>query len=202
MEFTVILIIIVTILFGLLYGIAEYFLNKLHMFNKIKGISGSKVYPIIGNVHLFIGDTAALFKQILNLGKYYQLLWRVWIGTKLLLVIENPEYVKNVLNSPNITDKSEEYEKLNPIVGNGLLTAPASVWDSHRKVLNKMFLMKNIKSHVDVFVNHSIALMEKLETFVGGELDIFDYVFRYVMLDTQLNSLTNSDCKIAESIKW
>ncbi|XP_047368008.1 cytochrome P450 4C1-like [Vespa velutina] len=71
-----------------------------------------------------------------------------------------------------------------------------------------MFLMNNIKSHMDVFVNHSIALMEKLETFVGEELDIFDYVFRCtldiiydVMLDTQLNSLTNPDCKLAESIR-
>ncbi|XP_047367681.1 cytochrome P450 4C1-like [Vespa velutina] len=208
MYFTVILIIILTILFGLYYGIAEYFLNKLHMLNIINGIPGPKAFPIIGNAHLFIGDTTALWKQILNLGKNYQLLWRVWIGTKLFLVIENPEYIKTVLNSPNITDKSEEYEKLKPIIGNGLFIAPASVWDSHRKVLNKMFLMKIIKSHMDVFVNHSIALMEKLETFVGEELDIFDYVFLCTLdiiydatLDTQINLLTNPDCKLAESIR-
>ncbi|XP_047368010.1 cytochrome P450 4C1-like [Vespa velutina] len=176
--------------------------------NQIIRIPGPKAYPIIGNAHLFIGDTTDLFKQILNIGKNYQLLWRVWIGSKLFLVIENPEYIKTVLNSSNITDKSEEYEKLKPVVGNGLLTAPASVWDSRRKVLNKMFLMKNIKSHMDVYVNHSIALMEKLETFVGEELDIFDYVFRCTLdviydltLDTQLNSLTNPDCKLAESIR-
>ncbi|XP_046828222.1 cytochrome P450 4C1-like [Vespa crabro] len=208
MYFTVILIIILTILFEVYYGIAEYFLNKLHMFNNIKGIPGPKAFPIIGNAHLFIGDTTALFKQILNLGKNYQLLWRIWIGAKLLVIVENPEYIKTILNGPNITDKSEEYENLKPSVGNGLLTAPASVWDSHRKVLNKMFLMKNIKSHMDVFINHSIALTEKLETFNGEELDIFDSVLRCTLdiiydltLDTQLNSLTNSDCKITESIK-
>ncbi|XP_047368009.1 cytochrome P450 4V2-like [Vespa velutina] len=33
-----------------------------------------------------------------------------------------------VLNSPNITDKSEEYEKLKPFVGNGLLTALGEVY--------------------------------------------------------------------------
>ncbi|XP_046828154.1 cytochrome P450 4C1-like isoform X1 [Vespa crabro] len=208
MYFTIILIIILIILFGLYYGIAEYFLNKLHMFNIINGIPGPKAFPIIGNAHLFIGDTTAMFKQIINLGKNYQLLWHVWIGAKLLVIVENPEYVRTVLNNPNITDKSEEYEIFKPVVGNGLLTASASVWDSHRTVLNKMFLMKNIKSHIDVFINHSIALMEKLETFVGGELDIFEYVFRCtldiiydVTLDTQLNSLRNPDCKLAESIK-
>ncbi|XP_047367670.1 cytochrome P450 4C1-like [Vespa velutina] len=208
MYFIVILIIILTILFGLYYGIAEYFLNKLHMFNIIKGIPGPKAFPIFGNAHLFIGDTTALFKQLLNIGYDYQLLWRLWIGTKLFLVIENPEFIKTVLKSPNITDKSEEYEKLKPVLGNGLLTAPASVWDSHRKVLNKMFLMKNIKSHMDVFVYHSIALMEKIETFVEEELDVFDYVFRCTLdiiydatLDTQINLLTNPDGKLVESIK-
>ncbi|XP_047364502.1 cytochrome P450 4C1-like isoform X2 [Vespa velutina] len=131
----VILIIILTILFGLYYGIAEYFLNKLRMFNMINGIPGPKAFPIIGN-HLFTGDTTALFKQILNLGNNCQL------------------------------------------------------------------------SYMDVFVNHSIALMEKLETFVGEELEVFNYVLRYTLdiiydatLDTQINSLTNPDCKLAESIK-
>ncbi|XP_046828219.1 cytochrome P450 4C1-like isoform X3 [Vespa crabro] len=208
MYLTVILIIILIILFGLYYGIAEYFLNILHMFNIIKGIPGPKAFPIIGNAHLFIGDTTALFKQILNRGKNYQLLWRVWIGAKLLVIVENPEYIKTVLKSPNIIDKSKEYEKMKPFLGNGLITAPASLWDSHRKVLNKMFLMKNIKSYMDVFINHSIALMEKLETFVGEELDIFDYAFRCTLniiydatLDTQLNLLTNPDYILIESIK-
>ncbi|XP_046828265.1 cytochrome P450 4A14-like [Vespa crabro] len=68
MYFTIILIIILTILFGLYYGIAEYFLNKLNVTNKIKGISGPKAFPIIGN-HLIIRDTTAVFNQILNLEK-------------------------------------------------------------------------------------------------------------------------------------
>ncbi|XP_035727388.1 cytochrome P450 4C1-like [Vespa mandarinia] len=123
-------------------------------------------------------------------------------------MVDNPEYIKTVLKSPYIIDKSKEYEKFKPFLGNGLLTAPASVWDSNRKVLNKMFHMKIIKSYMDVFIYHSIALMEKLETFVGVELDIFDYVFRCTLdiiydttLDTQLNLLTNPDCKLVESIK-
>ncbi|XP_046832104.1 cytochrome P450 4C1-like isoform X2 [Vespa crabro] len=109
------------------------------MFNMINGIPGPKAFPIIGiigNAHLFIGDTTALFKQILNLGNNCQL------------------------------------------------------------------------SYMDVFVNHSIALMEKLETFVGEELEVFDYVLRCTLniiydatLDTQINSLTNPDCKLTGSIK-
>ncbi|XP_035727387.1 cytochrome P450 4C1-like [Vespa mandarinia] len=148
------------------------------MFNKIKGISGPKAYPIIGNIHLFIGDIAALLNQILNLDKNYQLLWRVWLGIKLFVIVDNPEYIKTVFNSPNITDKSVEYEKFKPFVGNGLLTAPASLWNRHRKMLNDVFLLKHTKSHMDLFINYSIVLMKKLETSIGEELDVFHYIFR------------------------
>lgn len=55
MEFTVILIIITTIIMGLFYRI-------LRIYNTVEGkLSGPKAYPIIGNAHLFIGDTENKF---------------------------------------------------------------------------------------------------------------------------------------------
>ncbi|XP_047368037.1 cytochrome P450 4C1-like [Vespa velutina] len=148
----------------------------------IKRIFGPKAYPIIGNAHLIIGDTAdklasyifyievfypifihnffvALFNQILNLDKNYKLLWRVWLGTKLFVIIDNPEYIKTVLNNPNITDKSEKYEKFKPFAGNGLLTAS------------------------------------------GEFIIILLFLLEYGMLGMKINSLTNPDYKLVESIE-
>lgn len=91
---------------------------------------------------------------------------------------------------------------------------------------------------MDVLVNHSITLIEKLESLIGKEIDVFHYVFRCTLdiiyrkiskflnvykiyiyfyeftiillhflskdgvLDTQLNSLANQNCKVVESIEW
>ncbi|KAL2732090.1 cytochrome P450 4C1-like isoform X1 [Vespula squamosa] len=127
---------------------------------------------------------------------------------RFLIIVENPEYIKTVLNSPNITNKSVEYEYLKPAVGNGLFSAPEYVWNGHRKLLNQVFLEKYLKSHMDVLVKYSIVLIEKLETLVGEELDVQNYVLRCTldiiyddMLDTRLNSLISGNCKLAESIE-
>lgn len=89
----------------------------------------------------------------MNCGKNYQSLWRLWLGTKLFVIVDNPEYVKvrstsiiliifikfllflfcffflfkMLLNNPNVTEKSEEYNYLKPFVANGLFTAPGEV---------------------------------------------------------------------------
>ncbi|XP_043682415.1 cytochrome P450 4C1-like isoform X1 [Vespula pensylvanica] len=207
MEFIAIMIAITAILLGLFCGIANNFLNKLYIYNTIKGFPGPKAYPIIGNAHLFIGNTGDITNQILKISKNYQSIYRLWLGMQLFILINNSEYIKNVLKSPNITEKSEEYGILKLTVGNGLLTAPVSVWNTHRKFLNKVFLEKYLKSQTDVLVNHSIALIEKLETLIGEEVDIRHYVFRCTldivydnMFNTRINSLINENCKLAESI--
>ncbi|KAL2732118.1 cytochrome P450 4C1-like isoform X1 [Vespula squamosa] len=151
MEFVAILIVITTILFGLYCSIVENLLNKLHIYNMIKGFPGPKAHPIIGNVNLLIGNTEDITHQFLNISKNFQSLWRLWLGMKLFVIVDNSEYIK-----------SEEYEFLKPAVRNGLITVPGESF------------LQNIYStkHMDVFINHFIALIEKLETLVGEELDV------------------------------
>nr|XP_050866027.1 cytochrome P450 4C1-like isoform X3 [Vespula vulgaris] len=208
MEFIAILIVITIILIGLFCEIIQYFLNKLHMYNTIKGIPGPKAYPIIGNAHLLIGDTEDIAQQFLNIGRNYHSLWRIWIGTRLLVMVDDPEYVKILLSNPNIIEKSEDYKYIKPFAGNGLFSAPVSTWNPHRKLLNKIFRKEDVELHMDVLVNHSITLIEKLESLIGKEIDVFHYVFRCTLdiiydgvLDTQLNSLANQNCKVVESIE-
>lgn len=61
MESIAILIVITIILVGLFSRIAQYVSHKLNMYNKSKAIPGPKAYPIIGNAHLFIGNTEGKF---------------------------------------------------------------------------------------------------------------------------------------------
>ncbi|XP_047361038.1 cytochrome P450 4C1-like [Vespa velutina] len=154
-------------------------------------------------IFFFLGIT----QLFLNIGWNYDSLWRIWIGTKLLVIINNPEYIKKVLNNPNITEKSEEYKYMKSFAGNGLICSPAKIWNPHRKILNEVFHKKYLNFYVDVLVNHSVVLMEKLETLVGEEIDVCHYVFRCALdiiydslFDTQVNSLTDENCKLDETI--
>ncbi|XP_046829944.1 cytochrome P450 4C1-like isoform X2 [Vespa crabro] len=176
-------------------------------FTAILSIPGPKAYPIIGSVHLFLGNNEGITQRFLNIGWNYESLWRIWIGTKLLVIVNNPEYIKKILNNPNITEKSEEYKYFEPFFGNGLFSAPAKIWNPHRKLLNEAFHKNYLNSQMDVIVNHSAVLMEKLETLVGEEIDVCHYVFRCTLdiiydslFDTQVNSLIDENCKLEETI--
>nr|XP_050868883.1 cytochrome P450 4C1-like [Vespula vulgaris] len=203
-----ILIIITLILIEMHYGIVQYVLNKLRMYNKIKRFPGPKAYPIIGNAYMFLGNIEDITNQFLKISKYYQSLWRIWLGTKLLIMVDDPKYIENILRSTDVIEKSDEYDHLKIAMGDGLFSAPASKWKGHRKLLKEAFLNKNIHSHMNVFNNHSINLMEKLDSLVGEDIDVGNYVYRCVldiiydgMLDIKVNTLTNPDSKLAESIE-
>ncbi|XP_047367619.1 cytochrome P450 4c21-like isoform X1 [Vespa velutina] len=93
------------------------------------------------------------------------------------------------------------------IIGSGLFSTLAKLWNHHRKILNEVFLKKYLMSHMDVFVNHFVALMEKLETLVGEGIDVCHYAFRCTLdiiydclHQTPLNSQTDENCKLDESI--
>ncbi|KAL2713217.1 cytochrome P450 4C1-like isoform X1 [Vespula squamosa] len=192
----------------LYYGIVQYFSNKLRMYYTIRQFPGPKAYPFIGNSHLFIGDIEDITNQFLEISKKYHSLWRVWLGTKLLVMVDDPKYIENILHSTDAIEKSEEYDHLKIAMGNGLFSAPVSKWKGHRKLLKEAFQNKNIQSHMNVFLNHSITLMEKLDSLVGKDIDVCHYVYRCAldiiydgMLDIQVNTLTNPDSELAKSIE-
>ncbi|XP_035742921.1 cytochrome P450 4C1-like, partial [Vespa mandarinia] len=114
---------------------------------------------------------------------------------------ENEDSVKNAI-SEFIDSKDQNFFKT------GIYALKSQkIWNPHRKILNEVFLKKYLNSQMDVIVNHSVVLMEKLETLVGEEIDVCHYVFRCTLdiiydslLDTQVNSLTDENCKLDESI--
>ncbi|KAL2749255.1 cytochrome P450 4C1-like isoform X1 [Vespula maculifrons] len=116
MEFIALMIAITAILIGLFCGIVNNFLNKLYIYNTIKGFPGPKAYPIIGNAHLFIGNIGDITNQILK------------ISMQLFIVINNSECIKNILKSPNVTEQIGGYRILKLALRNGVLTAPNEIY--------------------------------------------------------------------------
>ncbi|KAL2749262.1 cytochrome P450 4C1-like isoform X1 [Vespula maculifrons] len=126
MKFVAILIAITTILIRLFCGRVKNFFNKLYVYNTIKEFSGPKEYPIIGNAHLFIATTKGGFLTNVLYGNPEYI--KIRSISIILIILKKNSYfcfvLKTLLNSPNITDKSEKYKDLKPVMGNGSFTAP------------------------------------------------------------------------------
>lgn len=97
------------------------------------------------------------------------------------------------------------YEYLKPITGNGLLTSTgiflifflyvskcthclfdtiitAQIWKQHRKIMSPSFSQKNLNEFVNVFVEESEVLVEKLSDKIGkGEFDAMHYSIKSAM---------------------
>ncbi|XP_043494017.1 cytochrome P450 4C1-like [Polistes fuscatus] len=90
-------------------------------------------------------------------------------------------------------------------LGNGLGTAPASIWEIHRKILNPVFKENMISTYVDSIVENSNRLNNILETINGKNVNFLHYVHLCTLdiiydslLESDLNLQSNPECKLDE----
>lgn len=71
------------------------------------------------NKHIFIG----LLHSFLKLQKQYGSFYKLWLGSRLHLMISKPEYLEQLLNSNVHLSKSDGYDLFKPWLGDGLLVS-------------------------------------------------------------------------------
>nr|QZP43574.1 cytochrome P450 monooxygenase CYP4G253 [Ephestia elutella] len=149
--------------------------SKLYILgNQIQGPSG---IPFIGNALLALGKTPSDILQLsLKLSKKYAKIARLWIGSKLIIFLTEPDDVEVILNSQVHIDKSSEYAFFKPWLGEGLLISSGHKWRSHRKMIAPTFHINILKSFVGVFNQNSLNVVEKLKPEVGKVFDVHDYM--------------------------
>ncbi|XP_063709170.1 probable cytochrome P450 313a4 [Culicoides brevitarsis] len=111
---------------------------------------GQKFGPLLGAMHAFIGknneDILKVIDQILD---DYSSPAKAWFGPVLAILVDSPEDLKIILNSPNCLQKAFPYDFLR--VNCGLMSAPAEMWKTHRKYLNPCFNPKLLQSFLPIF---------------------------------------------------
>jgi len=89
-------------------------------------------------------------------------------------MLDHPDDVQIVLNSPNANSKGVEYEFLNVYPdASGLITANGEMWKNHRKLLNPCFIPKILDAYLPIFNACSRVLVEKIGNTVNENL-LFD----------------------------
>ncbi|XP_014611163.1 PREDICTED: cytochrome P450 4C1-like, partial [Polistes canadensis] len=103
-------------------------------------------------------------------------------------------------NSSYGFEKSNLYDFMKLYVGNGLLTAPVSIWKIHRRILNPVFKKQMISTYVDSIVKNSNRLINNLETNTGKNVNFHHYV-HLCTLDIIFESLLKIDLDLQKNLE-
>ncbi|XP_043501608.1 cytochrome P450 4C1-like [Polistes fuscatus] len=171
----------------------------------VKGFSGPKAFPLIGNLYLFLGDMEDVTNKMLKLSTKYESPWRFWIGPKLFIIFDDPKYIGIITKRSNSYEKNLIYDLFKPALGNGLFTIKASNWEIHRKILSPVFKEKFHSTYIDSILKNSNRLARILETTNGENVDIMHYVHLCTLdiiydsfLGRDLDLQNNPECKLDE----
>ncbi|XP_046746330.1 cytochrome P450 4C1-like [Diprion similis] len=138
---------------------------------------GPQSMPIIGLAYLFIGGAEATMKNIIEMGKTYPPSFQTSLGKFSIFATGIPGQLKAVLLSSKTIEKNEFYDFGRPWLGNGIFTAPASIWEVHRKLIQPSFNSIVLKSFIEIFSAQSFILVKKMERHLDGpEFEIHEYL--------------------------
>ncbi|CAO1376199.1 unnamed protein product [Diamesa serratosioi] len=151
-------------------------MSRRHMLKLAEKIPGPKGLPIIGNALDLTGSSHLVFKTVINKGKEFNDIIKIWVGPKLLVFLFDPRDVELVLSSQVYLDKSPEYRFFKPWLGNGLLISSGHKWRSHRKLIAPTFHLNVLKSFIDLFNDNSRHVCNKMRALDGKTFDCHDYM--------------------------
>ncbi|XP_024874887.1 cytochrome P450 4C1-like [Temnothorax curvispinosus] len=153
------------ILISLAIVVISYFLwyccHKVFFIRRLNNLPGPRTLPFIGNFHILLGREEFV-NLLLKMSEDYSSPLQFWLGSKLFIGIYEPDDAKTILHSRNCIEKSMIY-KIVPLLGMGLITAPASLWTRIRKLAAPTFNSYMLRNFFDVFVQQSIIFTHKLE---------------------------------------
>ncbi|XP_030035572.1 cytochrome P450 4d8 [Manduca sexta] len=141
--------------------------------------------PFIGHLYLFIGTAEARMKVVIYLGRKALNnggLCALWLGTKLFTVVADPvtfEYLsKTCLEKDDLTNVTQ------PLIGNGTIFAPVSIWRRRRKIVAFHFGLAKLNSFVDIFSKQSRVMVKKLKKLEGKETISVHNFFKMYSMDS------------------
>ncbi|KAI4472428.1 hypothetical protein M0802_016834 [Mischocyttarus mexicanus] len=185
--------------------VIKYLVNKFYEYNMVKSISGPKDFTLIGVLSLFLGNMEDVTNKLMKRINNYPSIWRFWVGPKLFIVLNDPDYIEILSKNSSDSEKPSLYGLVKDLLGNWLFTAPASMWEVHRKMLKPIFKEQTLSTHMGPIIKNSKRLARILETCNGNEVDVLHYVNLCTLdiifedlLETDLDVQNNPECKLDE----
>ena len=84
------------------------------------------------------------------------------VGTKILVTLTDPQYIKEFLLKPNLYEKTGVTNFIKPLVGGGgLVMSEGDVWKRHRKVISNSFHYESLKANISTIRNTTLEFLNK-----------------------------------------
>ncbi|CAO1370816.1 unnamed protein product [Diamesa serratosioi] len=137
-------------------------------------VQGAALYPfsVDGYFAIFKLGTISPEARFELLAKYcwsYPKIVKVWIGFKLVVMVQTPELIQKVLMSSACLEKFNYIYKLMELES-GLISASCkNMWKAHRKFFNNCFSLKIIQSFIPSFIEMSDYMNTKLANHLNDK---------------------------------
>ncbi|XP_049940799.1 cytochrome P450 4g15-like, partial [Schistocerca serialis cubense] len=103
-------------------------------------IPGPEPWPLVGNAPLFCRNPQRAFQTVLALIEQYGPTIRIWIGSKLYIVVTDPQDIACVLGNSSVISRDSYINRLaSNLMGQSLITASGELWKAHRKIVAPAF---------------------------------------------------------------
>uniref|UniRef100_A0A1B6HFG5 Cytochrome P450 n=1 Tax=Homalodisca liturata TaxID=320908 RepID=A0A1B6HFG5_9HEMI len=150
-------------------------------------------WPVLGNLPslLLYGVNVSSSKNILRIAEHFKGIFCVWIGPVPIFVIKDPADVQVILNSSATLERNDRYVSFKTFMGNGLLSAPVSIWKKYRKLINPIMRPSNVEHFLHVFNDVGRKLSDKFSVS-SPPTDHSDEIFD-MALDTIIRTAISQD---------
>ncbi|XP_054270349.1 cytochrome P450 4C1-like [Macrosteles quadrilineatus] len=194
-------------LFILLY-IYEY--NRTRRIRKILSpLPGPSELPFLGAALEFGQTSVELLKNLQNMIDDYGPVVKVWMGPEAYVILSDAKDIEAVLSSNVHLNKPQIYAFLEKWLGNGLVSSPADIWKTHRKLLTPAFHFKILETYIDTFNKNARIMTDLLKRELGKEkFDVSHYVDKCTLdvicetaMATSIDAQLNEESEFTKSLK-
>ncbi|CAH1380096.1 unnamed protein product [Tenebrio molitor] len=156
-------------------------------------IKGPFAWPIIGSTYLFVGGYKDSYTILTKLINSQPSIFKLWMGTKLVILTTQPTHAEVILKTCFNRLGTKHMEEL---FQTGLLTSPADIWRTRRRIINKSFNTNILNAYVDIFDKRARHLMQHFEEKCDGNyIDVLE-AFISCSLGTACETLFDVDSNL------
>ncbi|XP_073848090.1 probable cytochrome P450 313a4 isoform X1 [Musca autumnalis] len=150
-------------------------------------IPGPIGYPLLGKALDLTGKKADPLDVIHTHSEKFGPLMYTWLVIYPVLVVTEPDIIRDILTSPYCTNKGVLYKPLNKGVGKGLFSSEDPEWGLHRKYLNPTFGHKILLSFMPIFnqeVNTVLKIFKEMNECQDVIALLQDFTFNIAIRTT------------------